>query len=545
MQHAQVPAPSRRRARQAVKRSRTIRFDLTEAEFGEIRAAAEQAGLAKGAFAARAALAVARGGGLPADSPHRQALGEFIRAAGLVRRIGVNLNQAVAKLNATGQRSGDLLPYAAESVRRAQLLDQAAEELRRQTPAMIGKISARGARVAGLIYYLYGPGRNEEHTDPHLVAGWRAPGRAGTTAPRRRPPRLPPPEPGCSSSRTRRSGPRGFERPVWHCSVRAAPRDRMLSDDEWAQVARDIMHRTGLAPHGQDDDAVRWVAVRHAPDHIHIVAMLARQDGTRPRFWNDYYRVGEACRAAEERFGLRRTAPRDRTARAAPDPRGVGEGPPPRPFRAAPDHTPAGGQHRGRRGGQRAGVLRPAGRRPACWSASGSAPATLARSPATPSRCPATRAESGGPVWFGGGKLAADLTLPKLRHRWDGQAAGPARGQPHHDRRTERDLGARRPDRQPLRRPQIRQLAGHRPGAAADAAWAAADTLHAAASALGSRVLRQAADSYARAARLPYGRRAAPDSGGGSACAGPPGCCPLAAPARTIPCCAQIALISG
>ena len=42
--------------------------------------------------------------------------------------------------------------------------------------------------------------------------------------------------------------------------------------------------------------------------------------------------------------------------------------------------------------------------------------------------------------------------------------------------------------------------------AAADAAWAAADTLHAAAAALGSRVLRQAADSYDRAARAPYGR---------------------------------------
>ena len=115
-----------------MKRCRTIRFDLTEAEFGEIRSAAEQAGLAKGAFAARAALAVARGGGLPDDSPLRQALGEFIRAAGLVRRIGVNLNQAVAKLNATGQRSGDLLPYAAESLRRVHLLDQAADELRRQ-----------------------------------------------------------------------------------------------------------------------------------------------------------------------------------------------------------------------------------------------------------------------------------------------------------------------------------------------------------------------------------------------------------------------------
>jgi len=66
----------------------------------------------------------------PGESPVRDTLGEFIRAAGLVRRIGVNLNQAVAKLNATGQRSGDLLPYAAESIRRARFLDQAAEEVR-------------------------------------------------------------------------------------------------------------------------------------------------------------------------------------------------------------------------------------------------------------------------------------------------------------------------------------------------------------------------------------------------------------------------------
>ena len=41
---------------------------------------------------------------------------------------------------------------------------------------------------------------------------------------------------------------------------------------------------------------------------------------------------------------------------------------------------------------------------------------------------------------------------------------------------------------------------------AADAAWAAADTLHVAAAVLGSRVLRQAADSYERAARPPYAR---------------------------------------
>jgi hypothetical protein len=124
--------PARRRARQAVKRRHTVRFDLSDEEFTELRAAADRAGLARGAFAGQAALLAARSGMVVADSPLREALGEFVRAAGLVRRIGVNLNQAVAKLNATGQRPGDLLPYAVESIHRAQLLDQAAEEVRKQ-----------------------------------------------------------------------------------------------------------------------------------------------------------------------------------------------------------------------------------------------------------------------------------------------------------------------------------------------------------------------------------------------------------------------------
>jgi hypothetical protein len=33
---------------------------------------------------------------------------------------------------------------------------------------VIGKV-LRGERPAGLIYYLYGPGKHEEHTDPHIV----------------------------------------------------------------------------------------------------------------------------------------------------------------------------------------------------------------------------------------------------------------------------------------------------------------------------------------------------------------------------------------
>jgi hypothetical protein len=121
-----------RRSRQPTRRPRRVEFSLTEAEYADLRLASARAGLAIGAYSAEAALAVARGVTSRADSPLREALGEFIRAAGLVRRIGVNLNQAVARLNATGQRSGDLLPYADACLRRADRLDTMAEEIRRR-----------------------------------------------------------------------------------------------------------------------------------------------------------------------------------------------------------------------------------------------------------------------------------------------------------------------------------------------------------------------------------------------------------------------------
>jgi len=63
----------------------------------------------------------------------------------------VNLNQAVAKLNATGQWSGDLPRYAEESVRRAARLEAAGEDLRKRFLCTIrapGSSRPRG-RTAG------------------------------------------------------------------------------------------------------------------------------------------------------------------------------------------------------------------------------------------------------------------------------------------------------------------------------------------------------------------------------------------------------------
>ena len=291
---------------------------------------------------------------------------------------------------------------------------------------MIGKV-VRGTDARRLLYYLYGPGKANEHTDPHVVAGFCDP---ADLEPGRRP--------GGSRDFGRLAGllaqplaavaGPGYAKPVWHCSIRAAPQDRLLSDTEWAQAAVQVMDRTGLARAG-DDLGVRWVAVRHAADHVHIVATLARQDGTRPRIWNDFYRVREACQDAETRFGLRRTAPADRTAARCPSRaeaeqsvrRGWGEAPRVRLRREV--CAAAAGAHSEQEFFARLGDAGIAVRQRYSTTSSGEVSGYAVG-------LPAHTAKDGGIVWYGGGKLAADLTLPKLRRRWEGpgQEAGPLSG---------------------------------------------------------------------------------------------------------------------
>jgi len=366
---------------------------------------------------------------------------------------------------------------------------------------VIGKISApRGERVEPLIYYLYGPGRREEHTDPHIIAGWRHP--AELEPPlredgRRDFRRLS----GLLNQPHAAMGTWGFARPVWHCSMRAAPGDKTLSDDEWAQIACDVMHRTGLAPFGEEDDAVRWVAIRHGEDHIHLVAMLARQDGRRPRLSNERYRVRDACLAAEQRYGLRSTAPGDRTAACCPS-------------RAESEKAARRGLEEAPRVALRRQVSTAA-------AAVGSEQDFFARlrqsgvlvrtrhSTRDPAQLTGYAVALPGDT-AKGGKLAADLSLPKLRRRWH-RPAGDDRFTAA-ERSAAWDHVAQVVDHASA---HIRSLlAGDDPGAAADAAWATSDTLHAAAAALGSRILRQAADAYDRAARAPYGRTPAPTPAG-------------------------------
>jgi hypothetical protein len=226
---------------------------------------------------------------------------------------------------------------------------------------------------------------------------------------------------------------------VYHLAISAADTDRRLTDDEWADVAREYVHRIGLAPRG-DEAAVRWVAVRHADNHVHVVATLARQDGRRVWPRNDFYRSREASLAVEARYALTRTSPADRTgdrqtsrAEQRRHTRNVSQ----RAERGLP--APAGPDREVLRGKVRAalagagsftefserlsrdGVLvRPRMSTLDPEEVTGYAVALQPRG-----------SDAGGrsePVWFGGGKLAPDLTFPQLQARWGHHDADPRHG---------------------------------------------------------------------------------------------------------------------
>jgi hypothetical protein len=95
---------------------------------------------------------------------------------------------------------------------------------------------------------------------------------------------------------------------VWHCAIRAAPGDPHLTDPEWADIATAIVDAAGVAPLG-DDHACRWVAIRHAPDHIHIVATLTRRDRKKPNLRGNWYTMRAAVGRMELKYGLARTRP--------------------------------------------------------------------------------------------------------------------------------------------------------------------------------------------------------------------------------------------
>ncbi|MEY9848436.1 hypothetical protein ABH940_005539 [Streptacidiphilus sp. BW17] len=180
---------------------------------------------------------------------------------------------------------------------------------------MVPKIGKPGTNTLKVLQYLYGKERHagSPHTDPHLVASWDGyapdPGRQPDATLKQLADQL--------DLRVKQLGVRKPKTHVWHCSVRAAPTDRHLTDEEWAMIARRVLAAAGIAKEG-DANGCRWVAVRHADDHIHLVATKVQGDLTGPRIRGDAGRVQKACRKIERELGLRRLATGDKTATRRP-----------------------------------------------------------------------------------------------------------------------------------------------------------------------------------------------------------------------------------
>ena len=117
-------------------RQRRIAPTFTDGEYADIAAAAVAAGVTPTGFCAEAALSAARGVRSAALDPARETFAdmqvELFDARVALGRIGTNLNQAVAALNATGDAPDWLERVVALCERRMQRLDGVIERVDRR-----------------------------------------------------------------------------------------------------------------------------------------------------------------------------------------------------------------------------------------------------------------------------------------------------------------------------------------------------------------------------------------------------------------------------
>ncbi len=283
---------------------------------------------------------------------------------------------------------------------------------------MIARVS-RGSGMVGLMRYLAGPGKRNEHSDPHLVAGdgavvaWWDDAQLDRDAATRIGAHL--------DGARRATGTDVAGGHVWHCSLSLPAGDGELSDERWAAITGEFVAEMGFAGDGAKAPC-RWAAVRHGVsangnDHVHLVVSLVRDDGTKADTWRDYARASAAVAGLEARHGLTVVESRQLgrgsvgvTGAEVNKATRLGDAEPARSavsrrVRAAAvaSRTEAEFVRRARRDGL---LVRPR-------FAAGTQDVVVGYSAAVK---PASRDER--PVWFGGGRLDRDLSLPRLREQW-------------------------------------------------------------------------------------------------------------------------------
>ncbi|MGX1762542.1 relaxase/mobilization nuclease domain-containing protein, partial [Streptomyces lydicus] len=307
----------------------------------------------------------------------------------------------------------------------------------------------KGSDMGGLLRYLAGPGRANEHTNPRVIAGdvvtmavyagaidvSRATELAKLLDSPRQTVLRGEPVLVTNYRKAHAMIAEGTDRKeafdaatrdqnVWHCALSLDPKDGQLDIDKWAMIARDFMREMGFTDSADGGPDVRWTTVHHGltkagGDHIHIAMSVVRPDGTLADVRRDWPRSQEATRILEHKHGLKVLASReDRTTEQAtrPDERG-------RAVRVGAPETDREALRRRVRAAAVSAqdeaefvrdlradgmVLRPRYAKGGTDTVVGYA----VRMPAQKNR------ETGSwekAIWYGGGQLSKDLTLSALR----------------------------------------------------------------------------------------------------------------------------------
>lgn len=318
----------------------------------------------------------------------------------------------------------------------------------------------RGHRMAGLMTYLVGPGRHNEHTEPHLVAGdgalmaWYDDNELGRDS--------------------ALAIARHLDRPraayevevkgghVWHCSLSLRADEGTLTDGDWGKIARDFIAAMEFDDNQGTKAPCRWVAVRHGVstngnDHIHIAVNLVREDGTKASVHNDFRRAQAAARALETKYGLeelesvraeratRGYDPAEREAQARARARAKYERPRTKMDAGTPPWERLDGMERQARIAAELRTDQPryllSLKVRGCATASRSEAEFVrrlrregllvrpryaeGRTDVITGYSVAERPEAGErPIWYGGGQLGRDLSLPRLRDGWEDTPTG-------------------------------------------------------------------------------------------------------------------------
>ena len=187
-----------------------------------------------------------------------------------------------------------------------------------------------------------------------------------------------------------------------------------MTDDQWAEIAHGAIKAIGFEREGMQPAA--WVAVAHGPSvagnqHIHIAASLVRGDGSRVDVWQSKKTLSRFCNEIERTYGL--TIIEGREGKGMP---GL--------TRAELEQNSEPARTRLARLVREASVaskeeaefvrrLRDAGVLVRPRFETGGQEAVVGYSVAL------RVADAAKTIWFGGGKLARDLTLPHLRQFWE------------------------------------------------------------------------------------------------------------------------------